>query len=313
MKIALMGSGALACPLLEGMLAAGRDELAAVVTRPDRAGGRGLQCRPCALKTLARDRGIPTFEPEDASEAGFVERMAALAPDVAVVACYGQFLRKGLLEVPKIATINVHPSLLPKYRGASPIQWALANGERETGVTVLHVTAKMDAGDLLQQRAHPIEDADTMETLEPKLAALGAELLLEALEGIREGRTRGIPQDEAQATFARKLEKEDGKVDWNLPAATIRNRWRGFTPWPGAYAALPGGGMLKIHGMRVEARAAEGGIEPGTVVEAKGDGPLVAAGEGCVRLTAVQPAGKKAMSGSAFLCGHRLEPGERFG
>ena len=312
MKIALMGSGALACPLLEGILAAGRDELAAVVTRPDRAGGRGLKSRPCALKALAQERGIPTFEPENASEAGFAEQLGALVPDVAVVACYGQFLRKNLLAVPRIGTINVHPSLLPKYRGASPIQWALANGERETGVTVLHVTSKMDAGDLLLQRKHPVEDSDTMETLEPKLAALGAELLLETLDAFREGRTQGVPQDEAQATFARKLEKEDGKVDWSLPAETIRNRWRGFAPWPGAYAELPGGGLLKIHGMRAEARA-EAGMEPGTLIEAKGEGPLVAAGSGAVRLTAVQPAGKKAMSGSAFLCGHRLEPGERFG
>ena len=155
-----MGSGALACPLLEGILAAGRDELAAVVTQPDRAGGRGMQCQSCAVKTLAQSRGLPVFTPENASDEAFVAQLAALRPDVAVVACYGQFLKKNLLAVPRIGTINVHPSLLPKYRGASPLQWTLANGETETGVTVLHVTPKMDAGDILAQEKHSIAPDD---------------------------------------------------------------------------------------------------------------------------------------------------------
>lgn len=305
-----MGSGALACPLLEGILAAGRDDLVAVATQPDRAGGRGLQCMPCALKTLARERGLPTFAPEDASEEGFVSQLAALAPDVVVVACFGQFLKAHLLAVPRLGTINVHPSLLPKYRGASPIQWALANGETETGVSVLYVTPKMDAGDLLAQESVPVAPEDTACTLEPKLAARGAALLVRTLDDFRAGKTRGIPQDESQATFARKLAKEDGLVDWSLPAEAIRNRLRGFAPWPGAFTFLPGGWSLKIHEANAEVGAP---AAPGTVLEAAGAGPLVATGGGALRLTQVQPAGKKSMSGAAFLCGHRLRVGERLG
>ena len=309
LKIILMGSGALACPLLEGILAAGRDDLAAVVTQPDRAGGRGLQCQPCVVKTLALAHGRPVLTPDNASDAAFVAQLAALKPDVIVVASYGQFLKKNLLAVPRLGTINVHPSRLPKYRGASPIQWALANGDAETGVSVLHVTPRMDAGDLLAQEPFPIAPDDTYCTLEPKLAAKGAELLVRVLDNFRAGKTTGNPQDETQVTFARKLSKEDGRVDWGLPAEAIRNRLRGFSPWPGAYAFLPGGALLKLHEVRVEPGAA--GAAPGTVLEAAGAGPLVATGPGALRLTRVQPAGKKAMPGADFLRGHKLAAGER--
>ena len=311
LKVILMGAGALACPLLEGLLAAGRDELAAVVTPPDRAAGRGLHCQPCALKTLAQGRGLPVFTPENASDENFVAQLAALKPDVIVVASYGQFLKKNLLAVPRLGTINVHPSLLPKYRGASPIQWALANGDTETGVSVLYVTPKMDAGDILAQEKFAIAPGDTFCTLEPKLAALGAELLVRVLDQFRAGRTQGAPQDERQVTLARKLAKEDGGVDWSLPAETIRNRLRGFAPWPGAYTTLPGGILLKIHEVRVEAGAA--GVAPGTILEAAGAGPLVATGAGGLRLLQVQPAGKKPMPGADFLRGHRLGAGDRLG
>ena len=310
LDVILMGSGALACPLLEGILAAGRDDVAAVVTPPDRAGGRGLHCQPCALKPLAMGRGLPVFTPENANDGEFVAQMAALRPDVVVVACYGQFLKKDLLDVPRVGTINVHPSLLPKYRGASPIQWALANGETETGVSVLFVTPKMDAGDLLAQERLPIAPDDDFASLEPKLAALGAGLLVRVLDDFRAGKIRGTPQDDAQATFARKLSKEDGLVDWSLPAEAIRNQLRGFAPWPGAYTFLPGGMLLKIHG----AETAPGTPAlPGTVLDAAGAGPLVATGRGALRLTMVQPAGKKPMPGAAFLCGHKLAAGARLG
>lgn len=310
LKVILMGSGALACPLLEGILAAGRDDLVAVVTQPDRVGGRGMQCLPCVVKTLAQSRHLPVFTPENASDAAFVTQLAALQPDVVVVACYGQFLKKNLLAVPQIGTINVHPSLLPKYRGASPIQWALANGETETGVSVLAVTPKMDAGDILAQEKFSISPDDDFGSLEPRLAAKGAELLVRVLDNFRAGQTQGTPQDEAQVTFARKLAKEDGLVDWSLPAEAIRNQLRGFSPWPGAYTFLPGGILLKLHEVKVEAGAS---ARPGTVLDTAGAGPLVATGHGALRLAQVQPAGKKSMPGAAFLCGHRLQVGERLG
>ena len=310
LKVILMGSGALACPLLEGILAAGRDDLVAVVTQPDRAGGRGMQCLPCVVKTLAQNRHLPVFTPENASEDAFVAQLAALQPDVVVVACYGQFLKRNLLAVPRIGTINVHPSLLPKYRGASPIQWALANGETGTGVSVLYVTPKMDAGDILAQEKFPISPDDDYCALEPKLAAKGAELLVRVLDGFRAGQTQGTPQDEAQATYARKLAKEDGLVDWSLPAEAILNQLRGFSPWPGAYTFLPGGILLKLHEVKVETGAS---ALPGTVLDAAGAGPLVATGRDALRLTQVQPAGKKSMPGAAFLCGHKLAAGARMG
>ena len=310
LKVILMGSGTLACPLLEGILAAGRDDLVAVVTQPDRAGGRGMQCLPCVVKTLAQSRSLPVFTPENASDDAFVAQLAALQPDVVVVACYGQFLKRNLLAVPRIGTINVHPSLLPKYRGASPIQWALANGETETGVSVLYVTPKMDAGDILAQEKFPITPDDDYGALEPKLSAQGAELLVRVLDGFRAGRTQGTPQDEAQATYARKLAKEDGLVDWSLPAEAIRNQLRGFSPWPGAYTFLPGGILLKLHEVKVEAGAV---ALPGMVLDAAGAGPLVATGSGALRLTQVQPAGKKSMPGAAFLCGHKLAIGAQLG
>ena len=247
-----MGSGALACPLLEAILAMGRDELVAVVTQPDRAAGRGLQCTSCALKPLAESHGLPVLTPERASDLACVAEVAALAPDVVVVASYGQFLKPNLLAVPTLGTVNVHPSLLPKYRGASPIQWAMANGDTETGVTVLHVTPQMDAGDILAQERMAIGPEETFCTLEPKLADRGATLLMRVLDKFRTGQTQGVPQEEAQATLARKLVKVDGRVDWRLPAQAILNRWRGFTPWPGAYTFLPGGALLKIHDLQVE-------------------------------------------------------------
>jgi len=308
LKIILLGSGALACPLLEGILAAGRDELVAVVTQPDRAGGRGLHCLPCALKPLAQGRGVPVFTPDNASEESFVAQMAAHKPDVIVVASYGQFLKKNLLAVPRLGTINVHPSLLPKYRGASPIQWALANGDRETGVSVLYVSPKMDAGDILAQERFPIAPEDTFCSLEPKLAARGAELLVRVMNEFRAGTVKAISQDESQVTLARKLTKEDGRVDWHLPAEKILNRLRGFAPWPGVHTFLPSGVLLKIHEAQVEAVGA--GTAPGTILEAAGTGLLVATGAGALRLTMVQPAGKQSMPGAAFLCGHRLRAGD---
>ena len=310
-KIILMGSGSLACPLLDGLLASTQDTLLAVVTQPDRMSGRHLQCRPCVVKQHAQSCGVRVFSPEDASEESFVEELSALAPDVIVVASYGQFLKRNLLAAPRLGVINVHPSLLPKYRGASPIQWALANGETTTGVSVLYVTPKMDAGDILAQESHPIDPDDTFCTLEPKLAALGMELLARVLNKFRNGQTEGRPQDESQVTFARKLTKADACVDWQLPAATIRNRLRGFCPWPGAHTTLPDGLLLKLHA--VEVTPAPDVAPPGMVIDVGPAGPVVATGADALRLLSVQPAGKKMMGGGDFLRGYPLTTGARLG
>ena len=198
---------------------------------------------------------------------------------------------------------------MPKYRGASPIQWAIANGDTETGVTILSVSKEMDAGDMLMQERLPIADDDTTESLKVKLAGLGAELITQTLRQVEAGTAESAPQDESQAVYVTKLTKADGRIDWAMSAREIDCRVRGFYPWPGCYCPMPGleDEMLKIMKLRVE--AGEG--EPGEVLEVDGDGALIATGEGAVRLLMLQPPGKRPMSGSAFLCGHSLATGAK--
>ena len=311
MRIVFIGSGELACPMLRALLDNPADSMVAVVTQPDRPSGRRLHLTPCPVKTFVTGRGLNVLSVENASAPDVVEKLSTLSPDLMVVVDFGQFLRKNVLALPKLGAINVHPSLLPKYRGAAPIQWAVANGETETGVTVLYVTEKMDAGDVVLQDAVSINDEDTTLTLEPKLAEVGARLLLNALDLIREGRVTRKPQDESQVTFAHKLKKEDGRIDWPQSASVIRNRIRGFVPWPSCCCEVPDGSghMLRVLNARVDLTC---GV-PGTILELSGDGPLVACGEGALMLLEVQPEGKKPMSGAAYLNGHKLKIGELLG
>ncbi|MDR0993319.1 MAG: methionyl-tRNA formyltransferase [Verrucomicrobiota bacterium] len=312
LKIVLLGSGELACPLLEAVVLEGRDELAGVITQPDRPGGRGLGAKACAIKPLARHYHLSILDPMNVNDEASVALVAALDPDVLVVASYGQFLGADLLAIPRLGTLNVHPSMLPKYRGASPIQWALANGDAQTGVSVLYVTPRMDAGDLLAQEAVAIDPADTYLSLAPRLAQKGAELLQGVLSVLHSGeKPTAIPQDESKVTFAHKLKKEDGRIVWESSADTIVNRWRGFHPWPGAYTTLPDGTLLKVHELKRE----EGQTDepPGTVLRCDKGGLCVAAGVGVVRLLSVQPEGGKVMTSDAFICGRYLGRGERLG
>ena len=285
------------------------DTLLAVVTQPGPHERRHLQCRPCVVKAACPVLWRAGFNPEDASEESFVEELSALAPDVIVVASYGQFLKRNLLAAPRLGVINVHPSLLPKYRGASPIQWALANGETTTGVSVLYVTPKMDAGDILAQEAYPIDPDDTFCTLEPKLAALGMELLARVLDNFRNGQTEGRPQDESQVTFARKLTKADACVDWQLPAR----------PSATACAGLPLAGRTHLAGWSVaqvarggsDARAGRGSARHGDRCRACGAG----GGDGGGRVAfAVGSARRQEDDGRRdFLRGYPLTTGARLG
>lgn len=311
MRIVFMGSGLLACPALRELLQGKADTVVAVVTQPDRPSGRRLHLTPCPAKAFLKGRDVPLLSPEDVNEPAVVTKLASMKPDLAIVADFGQFLRRPILELFPKGAINIHPSLLPRYRGAAPMQWAVANGDTETGVSVLYVTEKMDAGDLIAQEKVPIRDEDTAATLEPLLAEVGATLLVRALEAIRTDRVKRTPQEDAKATQAPKLSKEDGRIDWPLPAASIRNRIRGFVPWPGCYCEVPDGSG---HFLRVfKARVEEGSGTPGRILKLSGDGPLVACGDKAVRLLEVQPEGKKPMSGSAYLCGHKLTVGEMLG
>ena len=310
MRIIFMGSGEVGCPVVERLLAATQDELVAIVTQPDRPQGRKLQLAPCPVKAFVAGRA-PVLTPEKCGAPDFIAQLAALQPDLIVVAAYGQFLPRALLELPPRGVINVHPSLLPKYRGAAPIQWAVARGETETGVSIIYLIEKMDAGDIIQQERWPIAPDITAADLTHQLSALGAELLMRAVENIRAGNVRRVPQDNALATRAPILRKTDGRLDWSQPAAELHNRIRGFFPWPGCYFEWPRASEKRVKVLK--AAPAGGTGESGTILSADAHGMIVACGGGALRLIELQPEGKKAMTAAAFLNCARLGPGDRLG
>jgi methionyl-tRNA formyltransferase len=308
MRIVFMGTPSFAVPPLDALARAGHD-LLAVVAQPDRPAGRGQALRAPATKEWAVSRGIPVLQPEKVRDGKLAGELSALRPDALVVAAYGRILGKDLLTLAPYGAINVHGSLLPKYRGAAPIQWAIAAGERETGVTIMQMDEGLDTGDMLLQRALGIRDDDTAETLAPRLAAVGAEALVETLALLEKGALVPVRQDPAQATLARILEKEDGRIDWSRPAAEIAARLRGFTPWPGAFTSFEGR-TLKI----LEATAAAPGAAApsphrhGSALRAPGRGLAVACGDGATLVvTRLQPEGKPAQDALAFLNGLRRD------
>lgn len=308
MRIVFLGSAAIGFQTLENLLASSQDELVGVVTQPDRPAGRKLNPVPCPVKTFALERGLSVFSPEKVGSEESFQTLEKLNADLFVVVAYGQYIPQSVLALPPCGAINLHPSLLPKYRGSSPIQWALANGDSMTGVTILYVSEKMDSGEILCQREVPIGSEDNALTMEPILAQAGADLLMEAVEQIRSGTVAARPQDDAAATEVRKLTKEDGRLDWTLPAQILNNRIRAFIVWPGCFCQA-GSARLKVFRARVEA----GSGSPGELLDISGDGPLVATGEGALRLLEVQPEGKRAMDGASYLRGYPLQLGDSLG
>lgn len=311
MRVMFMGSAALACPSLERLLATPGIELVGAVTQPDRPKGRSQQVSACPVADVARRRGLPVLTPEKVNTPESLAALAALTPDMIVVVAYGQILRPGILSLPHLGCVNLHGSLLPKYRGAAPIQWAVANGEAVSGVTVMFMNERMDAGDMVAKREVPIAADDTGGTYGGKLAHAGAELLVESVQAIRDGRATRTPQDESLATLAPKLSKQDGRIDWRMPPGSVHNRVRGFNPWPGGWTVSGDGSaaeVLKVLRTRIEA----GRGEPGKVLDAGGEGPLVACGDGGLRLLEVQPEGRKPMGGGDYVRGHRLQAGHLF-
>jgi methionyl-tRNA formyltransferase len=310
MKVVFLGSGAFAIPSLEALLGAGY-EVAAVVTQPDKEKGRGRAVAPPPLKPVALDHGLTVLQPRRVKEPTAQEALRALAPEIQVVVAYGQILPLSVIEIPKHRTVNVHGSLLPRYRGAAPVQWAIVNGETETGVTTMLIDAGLDTGPTLLARATPIGEDETAERLEQRLAVLGAELLVDTLKGIQDGTVAPTPQDHASATHAPIIRKEDGVIDWTRPAAAIERRVRGFHAWPGATTTLAGRG-LKILGARE--RPGSAGDAPGTLVQVDREGLVVACGEASrLLLLEVQPESRHAMSAAAFAAGARLAAGLRLG
>lgn len=311
MRIAFMGSGRLACPALRALLEQKHDEVVGLVTQPDRPSGRRQHLAPCPVRAFVGQRNLPILTPEKVSAPDVVEQILAWKPDLFVVADFGQLLKPALLAVPPLGSINIHPSLLPKYRGAAPIAWAVARGDTETGVTIMYLNERMDAGDIILQEKVPIHEEYTAATLEPLLAELGATLLLRVLADLRAGRVHRTPQDESGVVVAPKLRKQDGRIIWTQTAGDIHNRVRGFVPWPGTYCEVPEGSghLLRVLRTKVE----NGPGRPGEVLGSDGRGPLVACGERALRLLEVQPEGKKPMAGSAYLCGHPLAAGQLLG
>ena len=302
-RLAFFGTPLFAVPALRACQAVGT--VLAVVTQPDRPRGRGQQTSPSAVKAEAERAGIPVLQPARLKGTDFGERLAALQLDVAVVAAYGRILPVDVLSAPRLGCLNVHASLLPRWRGAAPIQWAVASGDRETGVCLMQMEAGLDTGPVLAERRTPILPGDSSETLHAQLSELGGALLRDELPRYLSGELMPRPQPAEGVTIARLVEKEDGRLDWSRPAVELERRVRAFVPWPGGWTQL-GVQLLKVW----RAEVVDGSGAPGTLLAAHGVLD-VACGTGALRLLEVQPEGKRRMSGAEFLSGHRLAEGER--
>jgi methionyl-tRNA formyltransferase len=333
MQIVFMGTAELSCASLEKLARDDRFYVSAVVTQPDKPRGRELKRQPPPVKALAGKLRLPVLQPPRARDEKFIGELAALKPDLIVVVAYGHILPPTILDLPRHGCLNVHASLLPKYRGAAPIQWAIARGETETGVTIMKMDAGLDTGPLVSQCRTPIQPADDSATLHDRLARLGAELLVRTIPDFVAGRIQPQSQADHGATYAPKIKKEDGRIDWKLPAKTIMDRLRAFTPWPGAFtylsgaplasgAATPSAGsresgtanapkpqLLKIWKVEIVTQSGE----PGTILSADKDGLVVAGGQDALRVLELQREGGRRMPITEFLAGHPLKAGERLG
>jgi methionyl-tRNA formyltransferase len=309
LRIVFFGTPEFAVPSLAA-LTASRHAVCGVVTQPDRPRGRGQRILPPPVKTVALEHEIPVIQPNRLRDPAVEATLRSWHPELGVVAAYGRIIPEALLEVPPLGMINVHASLLPKYRGAAPVQRAVIDGELETGVTIMRVIPLLDAGAMFAKARRPIGPDETSDRVERDLAAMGAALLLQVIDQILAGTAREEPQDDMLSTYAPRITREEGLVDWSLPAAYIHNRVRGLYPWPHAYSYLDGARLVlratSVAGIPTDAA-------PGTVVNASRDGLEVATGHGG-RLTIleVQPEGRRAMTAREFLAGHPVPPGARF-
>jgi methionyl-tRNA formyltransferase len=306
-----MGSAELSCCSLVALHELSWAEVVGVVCQPDRPQGRRLELKSCPVKACTADSGVPVLTPQNVNSTRALEQISALRPDAIAVVAYGQILRRALLDVAPMGCVNVHTSLLPAYRGAAPIQWAIANGEQESGVTTMQVNEAMDEGDILLQERVAINDDDTAGRLHDRLATVGAALLVRTLDGLKDGSIVPRPQDQDAATYAPKLSKRDGRLDWSQPALRLRNRIRGFNPWPACSCELPDKPetVLRVLDSRIAAGNAH--AAPGDVLGADESGPVIQCGEKALCLTEVQPQGGRRMTGSAYLRGHPLPAGLR--
>ena len=303
-----MGTPDLARTILIGLADAPWADLTLVVSQPDKPSGRHLHPMPPPVKTEALERGLPVLQPLKAKDPMFLQQLREYQPDLIVVAAYGQLLPLELLNIPRLGCLNVHTSLLPRWRGAAPIQWAIATGDSETGVTLMKMDVGLDTGPVLGTLKTPISQSDTGQSLHDRLAMMGSRLLLEAVPEYATGIRIPAPQPSEGITYARKITREDGRLDWNQPASVLMNRMRAFTPWPGSFSylsGLPKSKMLKIHEAHVVSRSSS--ALPGSVI-AHGPSELtIACGEDALALTQVQLEGGRRLPIREFLAGHAVD------
>jgi len=308
MRIVFMGSPELAVPSLRA--AADSGQVAGVITQPARRKGRGQKVTPSPIALECFRTGIEPMMPDSIRTPEFLEEFRRMKPDLGVVVAYGKILPPDILEIPRLGCVNVHASLLPELRGAAPIQWAVARGARETGVTLMQMDKGMDTGPVLQQEKTPIGEKETASELAQRLSLMAARILVKGLPALARGELTPVPQDDFRATYAPLLKRKDGLLDWSLAAREIANRIRGFTPWPGTYSMLIGKRILITSASSFNAPS---GSVPGEVLEAGTGGILVACGEGALRILTLKPEGKREMTTTEFLAGHKLAPGDRLG
>ena len=317
MRIIFAGSGTFGLPSLRALVEGGQD-VVLIAVQPDRPAGRGQAVRVGPIKWFARERNIPILQPENINTPATIRRIRELRPDLLLVIAYGQKIGAELLTMPRYGAVNLHASLLPRYRGAAPINWAIINGDLETGLTVMSMTEQIDTGDILGQRAVPIEPNETAGELFERLSKLGARLVTEVVREIPLEEVERRRQNDTQATQAPRLKKSDGLIDWGCSAQEVFNRIRGLTPWPGAFTHLAVGSSKTPLRIVVEKAAlvaptgTTGKGEPGTIVAVGPEGIDVATGRGTLRLLELTPAGKRAMKAAAFVNGYPIEPGRRF-
>ncbi len=309
LKIVFMGTPAFAVPTLAALHASGHEVLA-VVTQPDRPKGRGRKLAPSPVKRAALADGYPVFQPETVRTETFQQQMARLAPDLFVVVAFGQLLPQGLLDIPAHGAINVHASLLPRYRGAAPIQWPIINGDPETGVTTMMMDAGMDTGDILLTACTAIEPQETAADLHDRLSVMGADTLLGTLAQLQGGTLRRTPQDHSVATYAPMLKKKDGQIDWSWPAERIECLIRGLTPWPGAFTFSS---RMRLKVFRASVLKRDVSVPPGTILECFPGELRVATGKWALAIQEIQGASGKRLPIDDFLCGCQLPDGTCLG
>ncbi|MBO5953136.1 MAG: methionyl-tRNA formyltransferase [Oscillospiraceae bacterium] len=303
MRVVFMGTPDIAATCLKGILEAGVN-VVGVYTQPDRPKNRGMKLALSPVKEVALSKGLPVFQPENLREEETVEQLRLLQPDVVAVVAYGRILPQRVLDIPQKGCINIHASLLPKYRGSAPYQWAVLNGDRQTGVTAMYLCREMDAGDMIDTAVTPIGENETAGELLDRLAVLGSELLVKTLKRMEAGEVRGIPQDHSQATYAPMLDKTICPIDWNRTAQQVHDHVRGLHPWPVATAEL-GGKRFKIHTTVVVEGKAD--AAPGTVLGLTKTGLQIACGQGAVEIRSLQAEGGKRMAAPDYFRGHPLE------